>query len=39
LMERIADHRKGAEFVPARIVLPTTLMIRASCGCRPGAEI
>jgi LacI family transcriptional regulator len=39
LMERIADHREGTEFAPAKIVLPTRLMIRASCGCKPGAQI
>jgi LacI family transcriptional regulator len=33
LLDRIADQRRGAEFVPARIVLPVTLMVRGSCGC------
>jgi LacI family transcriptional regulator len=35
LMERIADQRRGAEHVPAKIVLPVTLMVRGSCGCSP----
>lgn len=39
LMDRIADHRKGTDFVPAKIVLPAKLLIRQSCGCKPGAEI
>jgi len=33
LMERIADKRRGAEYAPAKIVLPVTLMVRGSCGC------
>jgi DNA-binding LacI/PurR family transcriptional regulator len=33
LLDRIADQRRGAEFVPAKIVLPVTLMVRGSCGC------
>jgi len=37
LIDRIGDHKRGAEFVPAKIVLPVTLTIRASCGCKPGA--
>jgi LacI family transcriptional regulator len=37
LIDRIGDHRRGAEFVPAKIVLPVNLIIRASCGCTPRA--
>jgi LacI family transcriptional regulator len=33
LIDRIADQRRGAEFVPAKIVLPVTLVVRGSCGC------
>lgn len=39
LMDRIADHRKGTGFAPAKIVLPATLRIRESCGCKPGMQI
>lgn len=39
LIDRIGDHMRGAEFVPAKIVLPVTLTIRASCGCTPGATV
>jgi LacI family transcriptional regulator len=39
LIDRIADHRRGSEFVPAKIVLPVTLKIRVSCGCTPGSAI
>lgn len=35
LIDRIGDHRRGSEFVPAKIVLPVTLIVRASCGCTP----
>lgn len=35
LINRIGDHRRGAEFVPAKIVLPVTLIVRSSCGCKP----
>jgi LacI family transcriptional regulator len=33
LMDRIQQHHKGTEFVPAKIVLPITFNIRSSCGC------
>jgi len=39
LIERIGDHKRGAEFVPAKIVLPVRLIVRASCGCKPGTAI
>jgi LacI family transcriptional regulator len=39
LLDRIAAHGRGTEFVPAKIVLPVTLTIRESCGCKPGAAI
>ncbi len=34
LIERIDHHKQGTEFVPAKIVLPVTLRVRASCGCK-----
>jgi LacI family transcriptional regulator len=37
LIDRIGDHRRGAEFIPAKIVLPVSLILRASCGCTPHA--
>jgi len=37
LLERIGDHKRGDGFTPAKIVLPVTLSIRASCGCKPHA--
>jgi LacI family transcriptional regulator len=33
MIDRIADKSRGAEYVPAKIVLPVTLMVRGSCGC------
>jgi LacI family transcriptional regulator len=35
LVDRISHHRHGTDFVPAKIVLPVKLIIRASCGCTP----
>jgi LacI family transcriptional regulator, galactose operon repressor len=35
LIDRIGDQKRGAVSVPAKIVLPVTLIIRASCGCKP----
>lgn len=35
LIERINRNSAGAEFEPAKIVLPATLIVRASCGCKP----
>lgn len=35
LIDRIGDNRRGSEFIPAKIVLPVTLILRASCGCTP----
>jgi LacI family transcriptional regulator len=37
LIDRIADHSRGTEFVPAKVVLPVTLTVRASCGCTPAS--
>jgi len=39
LIDRIKDQSKGTEFVPAKIVLPVALKIRASCGCTRGSTI
>ena len=35
LIDRINDQRRGSHFVPAKIVLPVKLVVRASCGCKP----
>jgi len=37
VIDRIAHQSKGTEFTPAKIVLPVTLTIRASCGCTPSS--
>jgi LacI family transcriptional regulator len=39
LMERIAAAGDGKDYVPAKIVLPTRLIVRASCGCKPAHTI
>jgi len=39
LLDRIADHGKDTGFMAAKIVLPVTLTIRASCGCTPGRTV
>jgi len=39
LFDRIGDHKRGADFIPAKIVLPVSLAIRASCGCTTGSTV
>jgi LacI family transcriptional regulator len=34
LMDRIQEAREGVKSVPEKIMLPATLIVRASCGCR-----
>lgn len=38
LMDRIKHNRLGTEFEPVKVVLPVTLTVRASCGCKPLSE-
>jgi LacI family transcriptional regulator len=39
LIDKIERHGKGTEFAPAKIVLPATLTIRASCGCTENSRV
>ena len=38
LLERITHSRAGETLDTAKIVLPATLIVRASCGCKPAAK-
>lgn len=38
LLDRIARRQNGTELAPAWIVLPVSLTIRGSCGCRPSGS-
>jgi LacI family transcriptional regulator len=38
LMDRIKHNRLGTEFEPVKVVLPVTLTVRASCGCKTLSE-
>ncbi len=38
LFDRITRTRSSTEFAPAKIVLPVTLIVRASCGCMSNSK-
>jgi LacI family transcriptional regulator len=38
LLERITHARAGGRLETAKIVLPATLIVRASCGCTPASK-
>jgi LacI family transcriptional regulator len=39
LIERIEDQSQKRESMPAKVVLPVSLTIRASCGCTPDKQV